>query len=291
MKWCFLFLFILIVIIGATYIWKPEEKVDNVNSLPPDSLLSSDRILNIAHRGASGYAPEHTLIAYESAQKMNTDFLEIDVHMTADGELVAMHDEDVSRTTNGSGLIKDMSLTELKNLDAGSWFNTAYPEKADEYFVGIEVPTLEEILDSFGLHSNYYIEIKDTDSKMTDKFLGILEDYHLIEENKVVIQSFSAEILKQIHAQYESIPLIQLLYQDETKSAHYNQIRQYATGVGALYQELDKELVQETHSEGLHVHTYTVNAEEDMKQVIEWGVDGVFTNYPDRLAEILMNDM
>ncbi|QGH32893.1 glycerophosphodiester phosphodiesterase [Gracilibacillus salitolerans] len=286
LKWSFIVLFIVVVVIGATYIWKHEEKSDS-----PASLLSSERILNIAHRGASGYAPEHTLIAYESAQKMNADYLEIDLHMTADEELVAIHDEDVSRTTSGSGLVQDMSLAELKSLDAGSWFNIAYPKKADQYFVGIEVPTLAEILDSFGLHSNYYIEIKDPDSIMTDKFLSILEDYHLIEENKVIIQSFSEETLKQIHAQYESIPLIQLLYKDETKSANYNQIRQYATGVGVPYQELDEDLIQKIHEKDLHVHTYTVNEEEEMKQLVRWGVDGIFTDYPDRLAEILLNEI
>ncbi|MGP4040129.1 glycerophosphodiester phosphodiesterase [Gracilibacillus sp. D59] len=290
LKWSFVVLLVVVVIIGATYLWKTEEEVGNVNSVPPVSL-SSDKILNIAHRGASGYAPEHTLIAYESAQQMNADYLEIDLHMTADGELVALHDEDVSRTTNGSGLVEDMSLNELKNLDAGSWFNIAYPEKANDYYVGIEVPTLEEILDSFGLHSNYYIEIKDPDSVMTDKFLSMLEDYHLIEENKVIIQSFSEETLEQIHAKYESIPLIQLLYKDEAKSVNYNQIRQYATGVGVSYQELDQELVQEIHNEDLHVHTYTVNTEEDMEQMIRWGVDGIFTDYPDRLAEILANNI
>ncbi|WP_163583197.1 glycerophosphodiester phosphodiesterase [Gracilibacillus saliphilus] len=288
-KWSFIVLFVVIVIIGVTYLWKTEEKVGNVNSISPVSL-SSDKILNIAHRGASGYAPEHTLIAYQSAQQMNSDYLEIDIHMTADGELVALHDEDVSRTTSGSGLVEDMSLTELKKLDAGTWFNIAYPEKADDYYVGIEVPTLEEIFDTFGLHSNYYIEIKDPDPVMTDKFLSMLEDYHLIEENKVIIQSFSAETLEQIHAKYESIPLIQLLYKDEAKSANYNQIRQYASGVGVSYQEIDQELVQKIHNEDLHVHTYTVNAEEDMEQMIRWGVDGIFTDYPDRLAEILSNN-
>ncbi|MGN8647280.1 glycerophosphodiester phosphodiesterase [Gracilibacillus sp. HCP3S3_G5_1] len=293
MKWIFLVLCIVTMIIGAIYLWNEEDKAEKNNYAPtsPASLLLSDQIVNIAHRGASGYAPEHTLISYDFALKMDADYLEIDLHMTADGELVAIHDEDVSRTTNGSGLVKDMSLSELKTLDAGSWFNQAYPDKADDRFVGIDIPTLKEILDYFGLQTNYYIEIKDPDPKMIETFLAILEDYHLIKENKVIIQSFSADALQEIYSQYDTIPLIQLLSASETNSANYRQIRQYAIGVGVPYQKLNKKLIEEIHYQDLHIHTYTVNEKADMEQLIRWGVDGIFTDYPDRLVETLRDDM
>jgi len=89
--------------------------------------LTDNKTLNVAHRGASGYAPEHTLLSYELGESMKGDYIEIDLQMTKDGELIAMHDETLDRTTNGTGLVKDYTLEEIKQLDAGSWFNEKYP--------------------------------------------------------------------------------------------------------------------------------------------------------------------
>ena len=82
-------------------------------------------IANVSHRGASGHAPEHTLISYDMGEKMHGDYIELDLQMTKDGQLIAMHDEKVDRTTDGTGFVKDMTLAEIKELDAGSWFNEA----------------------------------------------------------------------------------------------------------------------------------------------------------------------
>src|SRR5690625_4170533 len=87
------------------------------------SLLSSKRIVNIANRGASGHAPEHTLVSYETSEEMTGDYLEIDLQMTKDNQLIAMHDAELSRTTDGDGLVKDHTIDEIKILNAGKWFN------------------------------------------------------------------------------------------------------------------------------------------------------------------------
>ncbi|UBH16107.1 hypothetical protein LAU40_03920 [Macrococcus armenti] len=109
-------------------------------------------MLVIAHRGASGYAPEHTLISYDLAlENENVDYLEL--HLTKDNYIVSIHDDDVDRTTNGHGKIKELTIKEIKQLDAGSWF--------DKKYINEKIPTLNEILDRYGSEANYYIEIKE----------------------------------------------------------------------------------------------------------------------------------
>jgi len=97
-------------------------------------------IENVSHRGASGYAPEHTITSYQMGEKMHGDYIEIDLQMTKDGQLIAMHDEKVDRTTDGTGSVKEYTLNEIKELDAGSWFNEKYPESAKGEYVGLQVP-------------------------------------------------------------------------------------------------------------------------------------------------------
>lgn len=106
-------------------------------------------MLDIAHRGASGYAPEHTLTSYKMGDRMHGDYIEIDLQMTKDGKLIAMHDETVDRTTDGTGKVKDFTLEQIKQLDAGSWFNEKYPQYANPRYEGLQVPTLEEIFKTF----------------------------------------------------------------------------------------------------------------------------------------------
>ena len=117
-------------------------------------------IVNVSHRGASGYAPEHTITSYQMGDKMHGDYIEVDLQMTKDGKLIAMHDETVDRTTDGTGLVKDYTLEQIKQLDAGSWFNEKYPQYANSEYAGLKVPTLEEVFQKFGKNENYYIETK-----------------------------------------------------------------------------------------------------------------------------------
>src|SRR5438093_1650322 len=116
----------------------------------------------VAHRGASGWAPETTPASYRLALEMKADYLELDVQMTKDGEIVAIHDSLVDRTTNGKGAIGKITLAQLKELDAGSWFNRTYPEKASREFAGQRVPTLQEVIDlAKNSGAGLYIETKN----------------------------------------------------------------------------------------------------------------------------------
>nr|WP_282020136.1 glycerophosphodiester phosphodiesterase [Planomicrobium okeanokoites] len=260
------------------------------------STLNSNEILNVAHRGASGHAPEHTLAAYELGEQMKGDFIEVDLQMTEDGVLIAMHDERVDRTTDGSGLVKDMTLAEIKQLDAGSWFNEAYPDKAKPDYAGLTVPTLEEIIGEFGRGSRYYIETKAPNvyPEMQEELLRVLYKHKLIGSNaassKVLVQSFSADSLLEIHELDPEVPLIQLISYSEPATItdqEISAIKEYALGIGTSYTSIDKEYVEKIRENELLIHPFLVNSKADMERLLDWGVTGMFTNFPDRLDEVL----
>lgn len=146
-----LFLLVALFIILA----KPAYALPSARVSP----LRTD-FLDVAHRGASGLAPEHTFAAYDLALSLGADVIEQDVAMTRDGHLIILHDESLDRTTNCSGIPQLMTLAEIKRCDAGSWFNAAHPSRARPEYVGQKVPTLDEVLTRYGDSVNYYIETK-----------------------------------------------------------------------------------------------------------------------------------
>lgn len=286
-----------------------EEAEANDNSSEEESQAAV-----IAHRGASGHAPEQTMPALEKAIEMNADWLELDIQMTSDGELVAFHDDEIDRTTDGEGEIGDHTLEELKELDAGSWFNEEYPDQADESFEGVEILTLEEIFEEFGDSENYYIETKSTylNEDMEEPMVELIEEYGFDESGNIIIQSFHQDSLEEIKELNDSIPLVQLLWwevdeetgemeewldithaPDDMTEEDFAEIAEYADGMG-LHLEyydgtevIDESFVQTARDEGFEVHVYTINEEEDMHRLLDWGVTGLFTDYPDRMQNVL----
>ncbi|MFA2809401.1 glycerophosphodiester phosphodiesterase [Bacillus mycoides] len=254
------------------------------------AINQSNHIKNIAHRGASAYAPEHTLEAYQLGQQLKGDYIEIDLQMTKDGHLVAMHDETLNRTTNGTGFVKDHTLDEIKQLNAGSFFNKKHPNLAKKEFEDTKVPILEEIIETFGHNANYYIETKSPDEYpgMEEKLLEIINHYQI--NDKVIIQSFSEESLRKIHSLNDNIPLVQLLSYKKAVQLTDSEIEKYKTyciGLGMNYKYIDAAYVKKIKNYGLEIHPFTVNNEKDMKKLLSWGIDGMFTNYPDRLHSVL----
>ncbi|MDE5416280.1 glycerophosphodiester phosphodiesterase [Alkalihalobacterium chitinilyticum] len=271
---------------------------------PSQSLAASQssfpapeqKIVNVAHRGASGHAPEHTMLAYELGLKMKADYIEIDLQMTKDGTLIAMHDTTVNRTTNGKGAVKDLTIEEIKSLDAGSWFNTRNPGKAKEEYVGLEVPTLEEIFQRFGRSTNYYIETKSPAlyPGMEETLLELMDAYKLTGVNgrssNVIIQSFHPDSLLIINEMNPNIPLVQLISTPllgEAAEAQLNSIKQYAIGVGPNLNRINQDYVERVRNNGLHIHPYTVNTEENMRKALDLGVTGIFTDYPDLFDQVI----
>ncbi|WP_026693405.1 glycerophosphodiester phosphodiesterase [Peribacillus kribbensis] len=247
-------------------------------------------IVNVAHRGASGYAPEHTMASYALGEKMHGDYIEIDLQMTKDGKLIAMHDESVDRTTNGKGLVRDYTLDQIKKLDAGSWFNEKYPQYAVQGYEGLKVPTLEEIFTKFGKNNAYYIETKSPEvyPGMEKELLRLVNKYH-INKDKLLIQSFSTPSLKIVHDLDPSLHLVQLLSYSSNAvitDEQISDIKQYAEAIGPNYTYLSRDYVQKVISSGLGIHPYTVNDKETMKKLIDWGVTGMFTNFPNLLEEV-----
>ncbi|MGC4377610.1 glycerophosphodiester phosphodiesterase family protein [Fictibacillus sp. Mic-4] len=272
----------------------------------PQSALQpiASSVVTIAHRGASGYAPEHTKAAYEMALQMKADFVELDLHMTKDGHLVAIHDSSLARTTNAEEvfpnrspwLVKDFTLAEIKRLDAGSWFKKAYPEHAKKQYEGQKILTLEEAIHFIGKknkHAKLYIETKAPDvyPGMEEKLVQILKKTGYLKKDKVMLQSFSEDSLKILQKiAPKDIPLIQLyspgMLKGKNLKNELNKAAEYAEGVGPDKALVTPTFMQEAHRSHLLVHPYTVNTKEEMAEELSLGVDGMFTNFPDELLSL-----
>ncbi|HLL39535.1 MAG TPA: glycerophosphodiester phosphodiesterase [Rubrobacteraceae bacterium] len=271
---------------------------------PEKNTATDAPVLNIGHRGASGYAPEHTIPAYDLTLKQGADYIEIDLQMTADGVLVALHDDTLDRTARGpaencTGLVIEKTLEQIKTCDVGTWFNERYPQYANPEYVGLQIPTLEEIFQRYSHRTNYYIETKNPEAApgMEEELLRLMEEYNLIKPAakrwQVLIQSFSPESLQKIHALEPSLPLIQLYSSRETSEeiqAKLAAAQAYAVGIGPSKSDVDADLVTAAHELCLDVHPYTVNETAEMEALISLGVDGMFTNFPDRLEQVLGKD-
>jgi glycerophosphoryl diester phosphodiesterase len=236
---------------------------------------------------------------------MGADYIEQDLQMTQDGVLVVMHDETLDRTARPTaesepgdctGLVSEHTLAQIKTCEVGSWFNEAYPQYADPSYVGLKIPTLEEVFQRYGTSVNYYIETKNPEAApgMEEELLRLMDKYGLTEpaeENwQVLIQSFSAESLMKIHEMNPDLPLIQLYSDTETSEsiqAQLGAVSAYAVGIGPSKTDVDAALVEAAHALCLDVHPYTVNEKKEMKALIRLGVDGMFTNFPDRLEKVL----
>ncbi|TAA72836.1 glycerophosphodiester phosphodiesterase [Planococcus salinarum] len=277
-----LIILVAVMILAGVYIFKDANQNDRHSS-----LLDEDSFVLIAHRGASAIAPEHTLASYQMAMDMDADFIEIDLQMTKDGVLVAFHDDTVDRTTDGSGKVAEMALADLKKLDAGSWFNAENPDRVKDEYIGIGVPTLEEIFTAFGDRTNYYIETKQPDKNdgMEENLMELLDQYGLLEESlpegKVIIQSFSADSLKAIHKLDDEIPLIQLtddLEQEIPSPETFELYREYAVGIGVGYRNADEAYIAAAKEAGLLVHLFVVDELAEGEKLKSWGANGIFTN-------------
>jgi glycerophosphoryl diester phosphodiesterase len=255
----------------------------------------------IAHRGYSGIAPEHTVTAFDLAIQANADYLEQDLQMTSDGVLVVLHDATLDRTARGpaelcTGPVIQRSLAEIRQCDFGSWFNERYPERAREEFRGLPVTTLEELFQRYGRSVRYYIETKNPEEApgMEEALLDLLRRHELIGGNdpaapRVLVQSFSPESLRKLHAMEQNLHLVQLFGRmpSEEIQARLDEVSSYAVGVGPHFSSVDAELVEAARTAGLVVHPYTVNDPAEMRRLAGLGVDGFFTDEVTRAQEQL----
>ncbi len=230
--------------------------------------------------------------------------------MTSDGVLVVLHDEDLDRTTRGpaencTGPASEKTLAQIKTCDVGSFFNERYPKYARDEYEGLKIPTLEEVFRRYGTETNYYIETRsseappgnpgiDDSSGMEEELLRLMDEYGLREPAagswRVLIQSFVPASLSEIHARDPSLPLVQLYSDEETSEtirADFEAAGTYAIGVGPSMDDVDRGLVELAQARCLAVHPYTLVEKPDMRNLVDLGVDGMFTDFPNRLEEVL----
>jgi glycerophosphoryl diester phosphodiesterase len=241
----------------------------------------------IAHRGASAFAPENTLAAFRRAVEMGAEFIETDLQLSRDGTLVAIHDETLDRTTNGSGPVSAMPLRELRQLDAGGWFNQKRADKsASSNFAGERIPTIDEVL-AFGRENDIglFLEIKSAGDVGTEHVLaGALRAAD--EINRTVVLGFDATALTRVR-EFDPLVVTGLLYSRKLRDPVAK-----AVGVGARHllprsDRITPQLVAQAHRSDLKVVTWTVNAPEQMRAMIAAGVDGIITDYPNELVRIV----
>lgn len=287
MKWT-----IIVFVVGAiaTALWMLRGYLQQKWMKTPTTSLKGKNFAVIAHRGASGYAPENTLASIGKGLEMGADMVEIDVHLSKDGEVMVIHDANLGRTTSGTGEIQSKTLVELKELDAGSWFSETFSKE--------EIPTLQEVIDLMNGKAKLLIELKnDSENKI---YRGLAEKtMEIVNRNQAkswcILQAFDSEYLweianseqntdkafefhKLIEADFNPLPIYidtKMRFGTLEKSIGFQAINPY-------FIFLDKDKVQKIHSEGFKIFTYTVNEEADMRKIISFAVDGIITNYPDR---------
>lgn len=240
----------------------------------------------IAHRGASGHAPENTLAAFRRAVELGASFIETDLHLTRDAQFVAIHDSNLDRTTSGRGPVHDATLADLRHLDAGKWY--------DREFDGEKIPTLEEVLQFSRDHDVvFYLELKyDVAWGMHHTLVAAIRKAD--NAARTIVISFDPATIAAVRRADSSI-MVGLLA-DETDLAANSDLVKTAQRVGArqlcLHSSvLTPEIVAQAHAADLQVVTWTINDADSMRLAIRAGVDGIMTDLPDRLRALLEPDL
>ena len=262
----------------------------------PDSPTArpDDRdVVDVAHRGSSGQAPENTLAAVDLALDQHASVVEIDVQRTADGELVIMHDTTLDRTTNVEQVfpdrapwkVGDFTMAEIEQLDAGSWFA--------EKYTGEPVPTLREVVETVGARAGLMIELKSPElypgiEAELDKELRSVPGYmpSALAADRLLVQSFDHDSMRTYHGLAPEVP-VALLFGRRPTSAELDAASGWVRQVHASYRVTDESLVREVHDRGMDMGVYTLNSGRLMREYIDLGVDQITTNYPTVLREIV----
>lgn len=258
-------------------------------------FATAPEVMVIAHQGGDGLWPSNTRYAFEKAAELGVDVLEMDIHASKDGALVVIHDDTVDRTTDGSGAVKEMTLAELKKLDAGYDWS---PERQEEHFPyrsqGIEIPTLKEVLEQFP-HMPLVIEIKPDDSRVALTLCDLLQSYG--RTASVLVASFHSSPLKafrkacpQVATAATSGEVRRLFILSALRLGTLYHPQAQALQIPEYYGDLHlvtERLVKAAHAKKVDVHVWTVNDKQTMSRLIALGVDGIITDRPDRLLELL----
>lgn len=222
----------------------------------------------IGHRGAAGHAPENTLKSFLKALELGADMVELDVHLCASGEAVVIHDDTVDRTTDGTGKVLDLSLDELKALDTGD---------------GERVPTLREVFEALGGRVGVNVELKGLGC--VDGVYRVLADElsgPRLSLNRLLVSSFHLGMLEWMRALSDDVRLGVLVKEDLAQVFDFAQ-RVHAYSVNPYHKRMGLEFVAMAHGIGLKVYPWTVNEPGDIAKAKTMGVDGIISDYPERV--------
>ena len=221
-------------------------------------------MLKIGHRGACGYEPENTLKSFTKAIELGVDIVEFDIHKIKSGELVVIHDDLVDRTTNGKGYVAEYDFKSIRKLDAGQ---------------GEKIPTINEVLDLVLGRCKVNIEIKGVG--VAESLVKIIQERNIFDQ--VLVSSFRYDQLLIVKQLESKIPLAILC--EEYRLDPYLDLSKDigASDFNANYIFIDQEYVDRVHGSGLKINVFSVNKIADIKKMKDYGVDGIISNYPDRL--------
>jgi glycerophosphoryl diester phosphodiesterase len=227
-----------------------------------------NKILKIAHRGASGYEPENTLAAFKKAMDIGVDGIELDVHLSKDGEIIVIHDETIDRTTNGFGFVNQLTLSEINQFIIDGKH---------------EITTLNEVLDLVKNTISVNIELKSV--FCVEKVVILIEKY-VSDKNwdyeNFIVSSFDWDALEKVYNLNKKIPIGVLTYNNlDDAIAFAKQINAYS--IHPHFKMLDKEIVQKIQENNFKIFTWTVNELAAIQQVKSTGVDGIISDFTDRI--------
>jgi len=264
--------------------------------VPDHPYFNPDKFLVIAHRGGRSLGPENTLYTFQRAAALGVDVLETDVHRTKDGKFVVLHDSTVDRTTDGTGAVNRFTLAELKKLDAAYHWS---PDEGKTFPLrgkGLSIPALSEVFGAFP-RMRINIEIKDPGQAGLSALCRLIHDYGMSQ--RVMIASFKTAVLKKFRSTCPGVAtsagasevLVFYALQKLHLESAYTPAAQ-ALQVPPTYGDLrvmTKRFVEAAHARNLKVHVWTVNGVDAMENLLQLGVDGIMTDYPQRLLEVVTN--
>ncbi len=250
----------------------------------------------IGHRGAAGSAPENTLTSFARALELGATILESDIHATRDGVAVLIHDSSVERTTDGRSPVAELSLAELRELDAGHHFTIDHGGSFPERGQGVRVPTLEEAFEAFP-HARFNLEIKASPEALITRVIEWVEKFDRAERTLLTAgeDSIMLELRRQRKARNGAFAI-------GASTADILAVVKAALASGPAPEDVmalqipedfggrplvTPELIKFAHGAGIAVHVWTINEPEQMSRLLALGVDGLVTDHPERMAELL----
>ena len=246
-----------------------------------------------AHRGASGEAPENTLAAFQRAVDLGIEYIELDVHASEDGQIMVIHDATIERTTNGLGAVNNYSLAALQQLDAGYRFSPDGGKTLPFRALGVVIPSLEEVLSDFS-NVKFTVEIKQSDPPIEEQVITLVTDCGKADD--VIIASEHDAVLARSRKLAPDIPtnfgyneVADFIQRVSTDQLDGYQPPGQALQIPPTYQDIPlvtEQTVAAAHQLNVEIHVWTINDPHEMGSLLDLGVDGVMSDFPERLLEV-----